>query len=254
MAQLQSRGGAAAQPAIILNQFAPMYGLPNPSPFCIKIETYLRMVGFQYATKIIKGPPRSFTGKAPYIEVDGALHCDSGLIIAHLESAYGHRVEGRLTLAERAQSLAMQRLMEEHLYWALVYARWLDPDNMGPVSGYIRDVIGVPGWLLTFIKPLVQQQMRKAVRAQGLGRHHAATIWQLGIGDVQALGHWLGSRPFGFGETPTVVDAVLFAFIASIIKAPWDFPLKTHTLKHRNLVDHSERMLQTYFPALAATP
>ena len=33
---------------IKLYQFNPAWGLPNPSPFCMKVETYLRMVGLPY--------------------------------------------------------------------------------------------------------------------------------------------------------------------------------------------------------------
>ena len=114
---------------IVLHQFAPMFGLPNPSPFCIKLETYLRMAGLSYTASRIKGRISSLTGKAPYIERDGKVITDSGLIIEHLERANGHPVDGKLTLAERAQSLAFQRLMEEHLYQVVGYARWLDPDH-----------------------------------------------------------------------------------------------------------------------------
>ena len=70
---------------IVLHQFAPMYGLPNPSPFCIKLETYLRLAKLEYTVATLKGPPRSPTGKAPYIEIDGEVLCDSGLIVAELE-------------------------------------------------------------------------------------------------------------------------------------------------------------------------
>jgi len=33
---------------IKLYQFHPAWGLPNPSPFCMKVETYLRMAGLPY--------------------------------------------------------------------------------------------------------------------------------------------------------------------------------------------------------------
>ena len=33
---------------IKLYQFKPAWGLPNPSPFCMKVETYLRMAGLSY--------------------------------------------------------------------------------------------------------------------------------------------------------------------------------------------------------------
>ncbi|MBM3514474.1 MAG: glutathione S-transferase family protein [Alphaproteobacteria bacterium] len=233
---------------IVLHQYRQMYGLPNASPFCIKLETYLRMAGFDHRIEPARGSARSPTGKAPFIRLGDEIIADSGLIISQLESRFGNRVEGKLTLAERAQSLALQRLMEEHLYWAIVYARWLDPDNAKHVTGYVKDVTGLPGWLMPIVGSLIQKQVKKALHAHGLGRHDAGTLWAMGIGDVQALAHWLGNRAWGFGDQPTVIDAVLFAFFASITHTPWDFPLKTQALKHRNLVDHSARMLAKYFP------
>ncbi|MDX2224470.1 MAG: glutathione S-transferase family protein, partial [Rhodospirillaceae bacterium] len=230
------------------------YGLPNPSPFCIKLETYLRLAKLDYTIAVIKGAPKSSTGKAPYVEIDGQPLADSGLIVDHLEKLTGHAVDGRLTLAERAQSLAFQRLMEEHLYWAAVFARWADPDNADNVKSYIAGATGLPGWLMPVVGTLIQRSVIKAMRGHGLGRHAPAEIWRLGIADVDALGHWLGSRPWAFGDAPTVLDAVMFAFVASIIRTPWDFPLKSHTLKHRNLVDHTQRMLARCFPELATSP
>lgn len=236
--------------SIVLYQYAPMYGLPNASPFCIKAETYLRMAGLPYEVAPIKGRSKSPTGKAPYIEDDGKLISDSGLIIEYLEQKHGHPVDGNLTLAERAQSLAFQRMMEEHLYWAAVYARWVDPDHLTETRSYIRDVIGLKGLLGKIIPPLAQRGIQKALWHHGLGRHSAETIWKLSTSNIQALSHWLGTRPYGFGDKPTVFDAVLFAFFAATVYTPWDFPLKTAALKHRNLVDHSQRMLKQYFPEL----
>jgi glutathione S-transferase len=237
---------------ITLHQFTPLYGLPNGSPFCIKLETYLRMAGLKYEVATIRGPIKSHTGKAPYISCDGETLHDSGLIIAHLEQKHGHPVDGKLTLSERATSLAFQRMMEEHLYWATVYARWTDPARPAETLQYAKEVIGLTGFLGVLVPRIVQRTVKKALWNHGLGRHHPADIWKLGIDNVQALGHWLGNRAYGFGEQPTVFDAVLFSAIASIVRTPWDFPLKTETLKHRNLLDHTDRMLSRYFPELSA--
>ena len=239
--------------SIVLHQFAPMYGLPNPSPFCIKLETYLRMAALPHTVEIIKGRIKSATGKAPYIELDGNVLCDSGLIIEHLERTNGHPVDGKLTLAERAQSLAFQRLMEEHLYQVAGFARWVDPANPDETGGYARAVVGLKSLLAKIIPPLVKRDIKKSLWHHGIRRHADETIWKLGIDDVHALGHWLGARPWCFCDAPTVLDAVLFAFIASIVRTPWDSPLRVATLKHRNLVDHSERMLAKYFPELVKT-
>ncbi|MBL8645294.1 MAG: glutathione S-transferase family protein [Rhodospirillaceae bacterium] len=238
---------------IILHQYRPLYGLPNASSFCLKLETYLRMAKLDYKAQQIKGPAKSSTGKGPYIEVDGKIVTDSGLIIDYLEQKHGHPLDGKLTLSERAQSLAFQRLIEEHLYWATVYARWIDPMHPAETASYAFAVVGFKGLLGKLVPRIVKGQVKKALWHHGLGRHQPEQLWQLGIADVDALGHWLGAREWGFGNQPTVFDATLFSGIAAIVRTPWDFPLKAATLKHRNLVDHSERMLARYFPELAQT-
>src|SRR5262245_38562720 len=60
---------------------------PNVSPFCTKLECYLRMAEIPYKTasmQIGKAPK----GKIPYVELpDGKRMGDSHLIIDHLERA-----------------------------------------------------------------------------------------------------------------------------------------------------------------------
>jgi glutathione S-transferase len=235
---------------ITLYQYRSAMGLPNPSPFCMKLETYLRMGGFEHKVHTLKGRAASPTGKAPYIRMDGKLITDSGLIIEHLERVSNHRVDGRLTLAQRAESLALQRMMEEHLYWVMVYGRWLDVDAWTETDSYIRMILGVPGPVAVVAVPMMRRHMRRCLYAHGIGRHTPETLWQLGIADVQALGHWLGTRPFGFGDEPTVIDACLAAFIGNIVRQPWGNPLTITTGKYGNLIAHFERMMKRYFPEM----
>ena len=41
---------------IKLFQFPPYWGLPNASPFCMKVETYLRMTGIPYQNVYVRDP------------------------------------------------------------------------------------------------------------------------------------------------------------------------------------------------------
>jgi glutathione S-transferase len=236
---------------ITLYQFKPALGLPNPSPFCMKLETYLRMAGFEHETVVVRARAASPTHKLPYARIDGRLMSDSGLIIDHLERGHGHRIDGRLTLAQRAESLALQRMMEEHLYWVMVYGRWIDVDAWSETDNFIRSIVGLPGPMAVVAVPVMRRYMRRCLYGQGLGRLPPQTIWQMGIADVGALGHWLGARPFGFGEEPTVFDACLAAFIGNIIRQPWTNPLRAATAKYGNLIAHFERMMRRHFPELA---
>jgi len=239
--------------AITLHQFKPVLGLPNGSPFCMKLETYLRMGGFEYTVQHIRGRSKAPTGKGPYVEIDGKLMCDSGLIIEHLERTFGHKVDGKLSLAQRAESLALQRMMDEHLYWVMVYGRWLDTEHKTESDGFLRTIMGLPGPLAALVVPMARRYIRRCVHDHGIGRHPPEVIWQLGATDVGALGHWLGSRQYGFGEAPTIFDACLASYTGNIIRTPWSNPLKVATLKYGNLIAHFERMMARYFPELPLT-
>jgi glutathione S-transferase len=236
---------------IALYQYKPQMGLPNPSPFCMKLEMYLRMGKFEHSVVTLKGRAASPTRKAPYIKLDGKLITDSGLIIDHLERGFGHRVDGKLTLAQRAESLALQRMMEEHLYWVMVYGRYIDLDAWAETDSYIRSILGMPGPVAVMAVPMLRRTIRRRLRGHGIGLLEPETIWQLGIADVAALGHWLGTRTFGFGDEPTVFDACLASFIGGIVRQPWSNPLRVATAKYGNLVAHFERMMARYFPEMA---
>ena len=96
---LHARHGAAREElaVIVLHQFAPAFGLPNASPFCMKLETYLRLAGLPYRLAndgdVFKAPK----GKLPYIDDDGTLVADSSFIIDHLKARYGDRLDTALT-------------------------------------------------------------------------------------------------------------------------------------------------------------
>src|SRR5215467_2268822 len=74
---------------IKLYQFNPAWGLPNPSPFCMKVETYLRMVGLPY--EVVNGamPFKAPKKKLPYIEDGAQVVADSGFIVDYLKKTYG---------------------------------------------------------------------------------------------------------------------------------------------------------------------
>ena len=66
---------------IKVHQFAPAFGLPNASPFCMKLETYLRMAGLPFELVNDGNVIRAPKGKLPYIEDDGRVVADTNFII-----------------------------------------------------------------------------------------------------------------------------------------------------------------------------
>ena len=112
---------------IKLYTFGPSFGLPDASPFVMKVETYLRLTGQKFETAIgdVRKAPR---GQLPYVEVDGRIIPDSTAIVDYLEDARPQKLDARLTPAQRAVGLAFKSMMEEHLYFGVLYLRWMADD------------------------------------------------------------------------------------------------------------------------------
>ena len=176
---------------IQLIQFKPAFGLPNASPFCMKLETYLRMAGLPYEKPPFKlqdlqGAPK---GKLPYI-VDGDQRiADSSLIIDYLKTKYGDPVDGWMSETERAIALAWQRLLEDHLYWAAIYTRWIEPEGWALTRRVFFAGMSAPlSWV---VPPMARRNMAKELHGHGLGRHSREDIHTLGCNDITALAGYL---------------------------------------------------------------
>lgn len=80
---------------IRLHQFYPVWTLTTASSFCLKLETYLRMVGHPYEVVVEMDPRKAPLGKLPYIEDGGQTLVDSGLIVDYLKTKYGDSLDRR---------------------------------------------------------------------------------------------------------------------------------------------------------------
>lgn len=56
---------------LVVHQLAGAWGLPSISPFCLKLDLYLRMVGIPYRTVVDATTFRGPKGKLAWIEHDG---------------------------------------------------------------------------------------------------------------------------------------------------------------------------------------
>lgn len=233
---------------ITLIQFPRGLGLPNPSPFCMKVETYLRMAGLQYEIRATPDPRQAPKGKLPVLEEDGRQIPDSAFILRHLQSAHPHPMEDGVRDADRAVAHAFARMLEERFYWAVVYSRWLDDATWPQLR--TRFFRSLPPVLRQLLPPVVRRQVRRDLRGQGLGRHSQAEIYGLAEDDLRAVSVFLDNKPFFLGEAPTSTDAIVYSFLATAIHATLDTPLRRAGRAFPNLVAYCDRMRERYFSDL----
>jgi glutathione S-transferase len=232
---------------IVLHQFPPTYGLPNASPFCMKVENYLRMAGLPYRSAYGFDLPKSPKGKLPYIEDGGRSIGDSGLIIDYLKATYGDPLDTHLSAREQAVSLAFIRLMDEHLYWAAcIQPRWVEEAGWKVTRAAFFG--GLSGPLRHIIPPVARHNIRKQMQGHGMGRHKPAEIYGMACADITTLADYLGDKPFFHGHRPTTLDAAAYAYIMNIVAPPIDSPAKQHVLAFPNLEAYCRRMREICYP------
>lgn len=230
---------------ITLYGFGRAFGGADPSAFVCKTEVLLKMSGLPFTLK--RGDLRkSPKGKLPFINDDGVVVSDSSFIRAYLEEKRGADFTGGYTPAERAAGLAFERMCEDHLYWAIVEARWMVDANFE--AGPAQFFKSLPALLRPFIVGMVRRSVKKNLHAQGFGRHSRAEIERLAIADIDAIADFLGDRPYLLGARPSGADATVFAFLHSAQCPLFACPYPAAVNRHANLVAYIDRMLAAYYP------
>jgi glutathione S-transferase len=230
---------------LVVHQLPGGWGLPSISPFCLKLEAYLRIVDIPFRTVIDATPFRGPKRKLPWIEHEGKKVGDSGFIIEYLECQFGCDPNTGLSAEERAIARSMQRLIEENLYWTLIYDRWMVEDNWRSFRNIVLGKVPIP--IRQVIAPVARRGVRRQLEGHGIGRHSRDEIHAIGRKDIGAIADFLGDKPFLMGGTATEIDAIAYGFLANIVNVPIASPIKDHASKRTNLVNYVQRFQNRYF-------
>ncbi|NJL08195.1 MAG: glutathione S-transferase family protein [Methylacidiphilales bacterium] len=230
---------------ITLYGFGAAFGQPDPSPFVLKTELLLKFAGLPYRIDT-SGMMRAPKGKLPYIDDDGTLVPDSTFIRFHIEKKYSFDFDSGLDAKERAIAWAVEKMIEDQLYWALVHDRWMDDNNftVGPKTFFKR----IPPPLRQLAIVLIRRKIRDAMKGQGFGRHSRAEVAELTGRVVDSVAAILGDRPFLMGNAPCGADATVAGMLIAILCPIFDSPTRTAIERHANLVAYRDRMMERYFP------
>ena len=87
--------------------------------------------------------------------------------------------------------------------------------------------------------------------AQGTGLLSEQEVHALVARDFEALDEALGDKPFVFGDEPTSIDAVLFAFVESLMAFPVEGPSKAAVRDNTRLLDFRARVRARAYPESA---
>ena len=244
-----SRGTSAAGSKVItLHRFGPFLGTPDSSPFVIKLMVLMKLAGLTFDA--VQGNPLKAPKKLlPYIVDEGATVADSALVRLHIERKYGIDFDAALTDEQKGVALAVERMCEDHLYFAMLEARWLDPVAFKKGVGTMFGIVPAP--LRPVAKVMLRRDNRARLHGHGLGRHSKSDIATLATQDIDALAAIMGDKPYLMGDKPCGSDAFVFGIVTAILTPPLDNALRAAIRKHANLVAYRDRMTRQFFPDFA---
>ncbi|SDR16596.1 Glutathione S-transferase [Rhizobiales bacterium GAS191] len=230
---------------VTLYGFGPFLGTPDSSPFVIKVMMLLKLAGLPYREELgnpFKAPHRFL----PYFEDDGVKVADSTLIRFHIEHKYRIDFDADLSAEQKAITWAVERMCEDHLYFAMLDMRWIDTANFN--KGLGRHMFGaIPAPVRPIVKSLLRRMNAKRLQGHGIGRHARPQIAALAIRDVNALAAILADKPFLMGDKPCAADAFIFGIVTSILTPPLESPIRAAMQGHANLVAYRDRITSRYF-------
>lgn len=235
---------------ITLHQFSiPPDGV-SASPFCAKLELWLKLTGLPYRSDESGDFAHAPKGKLPWItDSDGTTLGDSRLIIEHLVRTRGVDPDAGLTGAQRAVSLLVSALVEDRLYQALVWWRWIhDPNYRILRDAYFGDV---PEAARESVAGQARAGVQADLRGHGLGRHTPDEIAAIGRADVAALATLVAGDPWLFGDRPTTADCTVWAMVANLLSPLFETPLGDEARRHPALLAYHQRGRELWFPAAA---
>jgi glutathione S-transferase len=233
---------------ITLYAFGSNFGLPDPSPFVMKTEVHLKMAKLGYRREE-GGPQGAPKGKLPYIDDDGLVIADSVFIRDYLERTYNVDFDWGLNDNQRALAWTVERMVEDHLYWIMVHARWANDDNFAKGPAHFFD--GAPEAVREEIRRQGRQNMISILHGQGIGRHSPEEIAGVAERSFDTLSRLVGHKPYLMGDRPCGADASVFGLVAGALTPLFDTPARDAVARHGNLVAYRDRMLERYYPEFA---
>lgn len=212
----------------------------------MKVEAFLKIAEIPYQIIIEDNPSNAPKGKLPFIRDNGITISDSELIFDYLESKLDFKVDGHLSEHDKVLHHATIRMLDEHLYWALLYSRWIDAHNFNVMKAEIFSDTPPP---LNGIKANKRRkQVQVQLEAHGLGKHSSEEIYQKAKKDLVVLSKILGDHQWFGGDFISKLDLAATAYLSQIMIEKLNSPLAEMLKQLGNLETYVVRSKRILFP------
>jgi len=231
------------------------WGLPSIDSECLKILAFAKFSGAPLTQKSTNNPFWTPAGDLPVLRHAGVVLTDFNSIARHLR-ACNYSADYNLPPKQVAEASAFIQLMDEKLAPALRYLLWIDPKNQVEMTrpwfgAHLPFPLGLyyPNKFEAAAVNLIESLHGHGSLDIGPDTVVETAVYKAAEECLTLLSHRLDDNHFMFGKSPSSVDAVMYAYLAPLLKAPMPSNTLQNYLKNcNNLVKFVVRVSQNYFP------
>lgn len=230
---------------ITLYQWPTKTSLPNSGMFCLKLESYLRLMKIEHNVMPTVNMSKSPKKTMPYIEMDGNFISDSQIIMNMFEKKSSNPMDGYLNSQQISLTAAYRSLIENKLVNSIIYFRWFTDLGWAQFSRLIFS--GAPAPVRIIFGGHMRKNTIKTLYRTGFSRHSEIEILEFADQALSSAAELLGNQNYVFGDKISTLDLSLFAITANILHSQINTPLITLVQKYPRLSAHCERVMQHAF-------
>jgi len=233
------------------------WGIPSVDPDSLMILAFAKFSGAPLTQKSSNNPFWSPIGNLPVFRHNGHVATDFPEVVRHLKSC-NYSADHNLSDKQISEAGAFINLIEEKLRPALKYIFWIDTENHIKLT---RPWYGkhLPFPLGLYYPNRYEKETIKLIESlysqySDFGEIGNDTIVETSVYKaaqecLTLLSNRLADNHFMFGRCASSLDAVMYGYLAPLLKAP--FPnnqLQNYLNNCDNLVKFVVRISQNYFP------
>jgi len=222
---------------VYLYQFKRAFGLPNMSPYCLKVEAFLRANKIQYEV-VEDNFQRGEKGLLPFIELNGEHVADSEFIIQHVSAHFNIKENSSKEVA--AAGRAVSRMTDNEISQIQGKFKSKEDEFLKLLLGHL-----IPGFLVPLAIPIARIMMSKRLR--GYGGFSEAELKQLYRKNLQAISDLIGDKKYLGGDTPNLGDFSVFSQIATMYYLPCHNDLNSIVDEYPNVKKVMNAIIREYF-------
>ncbi|XP_034942670.1 metaxin-1 isoform X2 [Chelonus insularis] len=226
------------------------WGLPSVDIHCLQILAYARFCNVPLRINPTCNPFRTPNGSLPVLHTGtNILNSVEGILNFFQEENYSP--DRHLSPRQSAEIISYNYMLKESFYPALQFIWWLDQRNFtNLIRPWYAKAIPFP---LNFYYPSKYEKQARSMMESFYPNEEAMTVIENKIYSeaqqcMTMLSTRLGDSDYFFGANPTSLDAMIYSYLAPLLKAPLPNPaLQNHLKACTNLVKFVSRISQRYF-------